>query len=239
MRSGIGPAVDLEGMGITVLCDLPGVGRNLTDHMMVHVVYETSAEMEVGNQSITDCVLFAKSHPNRLTCDLQLSPYRSPRDGFTLLVENMRPHSRGVVRLRSPDPSEPPLLDPRYLSEWVDADTLAAGVAIARRIGESEALGEWPHIEVSPGPKVASEEQIKGYVRRNASTSFHPAGTCRMGVESDCVVDPDLRVHGRDGLRVADASIMPAIVGANTNASSMMIGWHAGRLIRDSTRRNS
>jgi choline dehydrogenase len=234
MRSGIGPAAELEGMEIAVVCDLPGVGRNLTDHMMVHVVYETSAEMEVDNQAITDCVLFAKSNPNRLTCDLQLSPYRSPKDGFTLLVENMRPHSRGFVRLRSTDPTVPPMIDPKYLSEWVDVDTLAAGVATARVIANSEALSEWPHIEVSPGPQVASEAQLKGYVRRNASTSFHPAGTCRMGVESDCVVDPELRVHGLEGLRVADASIMPAIVGANTNASSMMIGWHAGKLIRDS-----
>jgi choline dehydrogenase len=241
LLSGIGRAADLEDLGIKVVVDLPGVGRNLQDHVMTGVVFEARRPIEADDDYITDCCLFARSDARRVTVDLEVSLVRqnifaegfeAPPNCYSIVAEVMRPASTGFVRLRSADPSEPPLINPAYLTEEDDVHRLATGVEMARSIGFASALSEWTLREVIPGPDTLTTDALTRYIRKAAGTSFHPAGTCRMGVTSDCVVDPQLRVKGVDGLRVADASVMPSIVSANTNASATMIGWHASKIIR-------
>jgi len=244
LLSGIGPARDLEDLGIEVAVDAPGVGRNLQDHVMAGVVYEASRPIEGGDEYITDCCLFARSDARRATVDLEVSLVRqnifgegfeAPPNCYAIIAEVMRPVSSGFLRLRSDDPSEQPLINPAYLAEDEDVRTLAAGLGMARAVGTAPALAGWTRGEVVPGPDTVTAQALARYLRRAAGTSFHPAGTCRMGVTADCVVDPQLRVRGVDGLRVADASIMPSIVSANTNATATMIGWHASKIIRAGT----
>jgi choline dehydrogenase len=241
LLSGIGPAADLEDLGIKVAVDLPGVGRNLQDHVMTGVVFEASRPIEPGDEYITDCCLFARSDARRVSVDLEVSLVRqnifaegfeAPPNCYSIVAEVMRPASSGFVRLRSTDPNEPPLINPAYLAEEDDIRRLVTGVEMARAIGLAPALSDWTLREVVPGPDTLTAGALTGYIRQAAGTSFHPAGTCRMGVTSDCVVDPQLRVKGVDRLRVADASIMPSIVSANTNATAIMIGWHASKIIR-------
>jgi choline dehydrogenase len=137
------------------------------------------------------------------------------------------------VRLRSSTPGEPPVIDPRYLSEPEDMKALVESIRMARAIGEAGAFDDWSEGEFFPGVEVESDQDIAEYVRTTVSTWFHPVGTCRMGTGADAVVDPTLRVLGTTGLHVADASIMPDVVSVNTNAASMMIGWRAGDLVAD------
>jgi choline dehydrogenase len=152
---------------------------------------------------------------------------------YTIIPGITHPRSRGTVRLASTDPADPPVIDPNYLSEPADLETLVASIRMTRELGAAPAFEEWNAGEFWPGPGVESDEQIADYIRESISTWFHPVGTCRMGTGDDAVVDPRLAVRGTTGLYVADASIMPDVVSVNTNASSMMIGWHAGDLIAE------
>ena len=128
-------------------------------------------------------------------------------------------------------PAAAPVIDPRHLSEDADLQCLLRGIEISRELGRTRAFGPWTNGEVVPGPDVTAESELRAYVRSVVSTWFHPAGTCRMGIDSRSVVDPTLRVRGVSNLRVADASVMPHIVSSNTNAASMMIGWKCADLI--------
>ncbi len=143
----------------------------------------------------------------------------------SLLPGLIYPRSHGEVRLRSADPSAPPAIDPRYLADVADLDHLVAGIRLAREIAASGPLKDLLGAEVSPGPAIASDDQLRDHVRATCNTIFHPTGTCKMGPASDrlAVVDGELRVHGLRGLRVADASVMPSIPGGNTNAPVIMI----------------
>lgn len=157
-----------------------------------------------------------------------------PREhGVAIMVHLMRPRSRGRLLLRSADPQAAPLLRPDFLSDLHDVDTLARGVREARRFMAAEPLARYLGEEVRPDPAARTDEELRDAIRRTAGTAYHPVGTCRMGPDSDAraVVDAQLRVHGIDGLRVADASIMPDIVGGNTNAPCMMIGEQLSRFI--------
>lgn len=138
----------------------------------------------------------------------------------------LRPLSRGVVETVSPDPTVPPLLHPNFLADERELDPLIAGLRLNRRIAASAALADISGVERLPGDAVRSDVELKEYIYANVGTSYHPAGTCKMGPSSDrtAVVDERLRVRGVDGLRVADASVMPTIIGGNTNAPAMMIG---------------
>lgn len=156
---------------------------------------------------------------------------RTPRYGFSCHVCLLRPKSRGSVRLRSADPLAPPRIDPAFLAEEDDAHLLAQGVRMTLDILGQPALAEFR------GANVFGDEGLEGdalvdLVRRRADTVYHPAGTCRMGVAGDAVVDAQLRVHGIERLRVADASIMPTLIGGNTNAPAIMIGERCAELIR-------
>jgi choline dehydrogenase-like flavoprotein len=137
------------------------------------------------------------------------------------------PRSRGSIRLASPDPDQQPLIDPNYLAEPSDAETLLEGIAMVRDV-----MSGVPHGgEINPGPAFADPQQLRRELPNRVHTEYHPVGTCRMGVDERAVVDPQLRVRGIEGLRVADASIMPDVVGGNTNAPAMMIGEKAAAMI--------
>jgi choline dehydrogenase len=153
------------------------------------------------------------------------------RHGFTFDVNLCRPQSRGTIRLQSADPLDRPLIDPRYLSEPVDLDLALTGLKKVIEIGNARAFREVGAEQTHPGPEVNSAQGLVEYIRRTGTTIWHPVGTCKMGHDPMAVVDDQLRVHGLAGLRVADASIMPAIVSGNTNAPCIMIGEKASDLI--------
>jgi choline dehydrogenase len=154
-----------------------------------------------------------------------------PADGYTLMAGIIRPASRGALRLASADPSAPPLIDPACLRCEVDLDALVAAIELCREIGGQSALASWRGSELYPGPGVRTHAELREYVRSTAITYHHQVGTCKMGVDADAVVDPQLRVRGIDGLRVADASIMPFVSSGNTHAPTAMIGERAADLV--------
>ncbi|WP_245717630.1 GMC family oxidoreductase [Nocardia jejuensis] len=154
-----------------------------------------------------------------------------PRRSLTILVTMIYPQSRGTLRLTSSDPTAAPAIDPDYLAEQRDLDTLAYGMELTREIMAAKSIGDLVDAEISPGPQYPGRTELAAEIPNRATTVYHPVGTCRMGVDERAVVDPMLRVRGVEGLRVADASIMPSIVGGNTNAATMMIGEHAASII--------
>ncbi|WP_454743899.1 GMC family oxidoreductase [Cupriavidus necator] len=161
-----------------------------------------------------------------------------PREhGFMVLVQLLRPQSRGYLELASGDPRDRPLMNARFLDHRADVETLIRGLREARRIFEAPALARYAGGEIEPGANVRSDAQLEALVRRQVLTAYHPAGTCKMGPAGDpeAVVDARLRVHGIEGLRVADASIMPNIIGGNTSAPAMMIGERCADFILGDT----
>ena len=144
----------------------------------------------------------------------------------------LRPESRGYLTLRSPDPFTPPLIQPNYLACAADIEVLVQGILIARRLARTQAFASVLGEEIQPGSAVQSTAELRAYIRSHASTVYHPVGTCKMGGDPLAVVDARLRVHGVEGLRIADASIMPSIVNGNTNAPAMMIGEKLAELVQ-------
>lgn len=246
LLSGIGPADELARVGIKPVHHLPGVGKNLQDHLLCSVIFEAPKPIPAPGNNFLESQLFARSDERRVGPDLQplfmhipyYAPgFEGPQNAWTLCAGLIRPASRGEIRLGSNDPSVAPLLDPRYLSEETDLERLATAVQICRDIGNQPAFNEWRAREVLPGPSGNDPASLRDYVRRACVTYHHMAGTCKMGVGADAVVDPDLRVRGLTGLRVADASIMPDVVSGNTNAPAIMIGEKAADLIKQSRTR--
>ncbi|MES1926470.1 choline dehydrogenase [Salinisphaera sp. T31B1] len=156
--------------------------------------------------------------------------------GYTLRICDLRPRSRGHVGLRSADPMADAYIDPNYLAEPEDLAQLVKAVKIARRIMRAEPLASHRSGELEPGDSVQDDATIEAYIRERAETIYHPVGTCRMGHDDRAVVDDRLRVHGLDGLRVVDASIMPTLVGGNTNAPTTAIAEKAADMIREDAR---
>ncbi|WP_280436111.1 GMC family oxidoreductase [Nocardia carnea] len=201
---------------------------------LAHTLFEAVAFVDSGVRSRADVpdlqmFILPMSYPeNQDEPGLHLAADPSP--SLTLLPTMLYPESRGTVRLASTDPFAAPLIDPNYLAEPRDLATLIAGMELVRETVAHGAVAPGVGREVLPGSGKTGADPAD-FVRRNASGVYHPVGTCRMGTEGDSVVDPQLRVHGVDGLRVADASIMPHIVGGNTNAAAMMIGERAAELI--------
>ncbi len=156
--------------------------------------------------------------------------------GFSITAVLLRPKSRGSVTPASPDPEAAPAIDPAFFSGEGDLETLTAGFRLARRLIRAPAFDAHRGRERLPGPEIGDGADLADWVRRNSATIFHPVGTCRMGVDPASVVDPELRVRGVDGLRVVDASVMPTIVGGNTNAPTIMIGEKAADMIKASAR---
>ena len=161
---------------------------------------------------------------------------RNPDTGawLTFLPTLIYPESRGTIRLRGPDPAAPPAIDPRYFSAGADLDLLVAGIKLAREIAAHKSLARHRGDEVAPGPAARSDDELRADIRLRCNTIFHPVGTCKMGPDKDeqAVVDSQLRVRGVSGLRIADGSIMPTVVGGNTHAPIVMIAEKAADLIR-------
>jgi choline dehydrogenase len=240
LLSGVGPADDLRSLGIAVRHDLPGVGLNLHDHLVCPVLWETSGPLPPMSVQGLEVNIFWKSRPDLNAPDMQPllvhAPYLGddpnvPEHGFTCSGGLVRPLSRGQLRLRSADPADAPLLDPRILSEPHDLEVLADSVELVREVGRQQALREWVVIEHAPGADAATRDAVRDYVRTHAQTYHHQVGTCRMGVDSLAVVDPELRLRGLGGIRVVDASVMPDIPSGNTNAATLMIAERAADLL--------
>ena len=241
MLSGIGPADHLKAVGVPVLADVPGVGRNLQDHLKLSIRWNGRSELP---GSTVTAGMFTRSSQAALGTipDLQFYVGRgveTPDKFITITVSLVQPRSRGEVRLRSNDPLAAPVIRANYLQEQADVNALARGVHLARWFGEADAYSPLRADEILPGPGVRSDADLAAFVRRDADTIYHPAGTCRMGPQHDtmAVVDAALRVRGIDGLRVADASIMPEVVNATTHAACVMIGDQAADLILRESRK--
>ena len=157
---------------------------------------------------------------------------KADRDGFTVHVCQLRPESRGTVTLASRNPFDGPLIDPRYLAEEVDRRTMRDSVRIVRDICSQSALDLYRGVEMRPGEQIRTDAEIDAWIRQNAETIYHPVGTCRMGVDDKAPVDEELRVRGIDSLRVIDASVMPTLIGGNTNAPTIMIAEKMSDLLR-------
>lgn len=236
MLSGIGPADHLRRLGIPVHTALPGVGANLHDHPLAWITYGVKKSPVLGPSR--QAMLFARTgqggDPDILMSftPVALEPrWAGAQEGFSILFGLATPTSRGSLRLRSADPAAFPLIDPAYLTESEDLARMVAGLRMARRIARADALSAWRDEEILPGRDVVTDEECGAFVRRTAGTYFHPVGTCRIGTDDEAVVDTALRVHGVDGLRVADASVMPSIVSGNTNAAVLGIAERAAHLI--------
>jgi choline dehydrogenase-like flavoprotein len=156
--------------------------------------------------------------------------------GMTIGVTQLRPQSRGTIHARSPDPAHSPAIRPNFLSAPGDGETLVEGMRIARRIVEQPAMDPYRAYEMNPGPAVSSDEAWLDFARRNGQTIYHAIGTCRMGTDPAAVVDHRLKVHGLEGLRVVDASIMPSMVSGNTQAAVFMIAERASDFIIEDAR---
>jgi choline dehydrogenase len=238
MLSGLGPERHLRELGIGVVEDLPGVGANLHDHPLAGITYEARRPVEPGANQHGEVSALQRTGPDVDEPDLQFVfidvPFHppsleGPAHGYTIGFAVMTPVSRGTVRLAGPDPTQAPRIDPNYLAEQEDVRRMLIGFQRAREIGAASALAEWRARQVLPGLEVVDGAAARDYVARCTGTYFHLVGTCAIGQ----VVDPQLRVRGIGGLRVADASVMPSIVSANTNATTVMIGERAAALIAD------
>jgi choline dehydrogenase len=272
MLSGVGPADALRAHGLSVALDLPGVGRNLQDHLCVHTVHvsnvptltDSLTRSERGAVSIVRAALlrsgpaagfpleggaFIRTSDDLDMPDVQmhfsagnlLSLIRRPfashdadhtrPDAFMCHICQLRPESRGEIRLRSADPAAAPVIEPNYLSASRDRDVMRAGFKAMREVMHQPALAALSGGEIWPEPGVRTDAEIDEFIRQAAGTVYHPVGTCRMGADDDAVVDEALRVRGVDGLRVVDASVMPSLVGGNTHAPTVMIAEKAADLI--------
>lgn len=241
LRSGIGPAAALRPHGIEAVADLPGVGENLQDHPGVSLVYAPGQPLPAERFNRAEVLGLLRSGPDMGYPDLQIAfsdvSVPSRGDGgrqsvLVLLVSLMQPFSRGTVRLASASPDAAPLVAPRYLTDPSDLDAITRGLDIAREIPRATALKPWLAQEIAPGPGVMDNAALRAYANASVLSCNHPVGTCRIGTDDLAVVDPELRVHGVSGLRVADASVMPSIVSANTNATVYAIAERAAELIR-------
>jgi choline dehydrogenase-like flavoprotein len=266
LLSGIGPAAELKLSGIEPVLDLPGVGRNLHDHLACPVMMRSEDPTSYGlsvralprgivnvfqylmrrtgpfASNVFESVAFLKTAPGLDRPDVQFvfQPAARPKPTFPLPVGHgyaispvtLYPKSRGCVTLQGPDPHSPPLIDPKLLSVEEDIRPLIRAVKLSRRILATPFFSRYRATEVAPGTGVQSDEEIADFIRSTSYTVHHQVGTCRMGSGAEAVVDAQLRLLGLSGLRVVDASVIPSIVGGNTNAVVVMIAEKAADLIR-------
>ncbi len=261
MRSGIGPAAHLREHGIEVVVDLPGVGENLQDHVLSGIAAGTDGDSLYGaDKDLGDLVRYLREHRGRLTSnlgeaiafirthddephpDIELIAFpsamtdhartRFPEHGVTLGAILLRPESRGRIRLASPDPQVPPVIEPRTFEDpgGHDLRRVVDGLRWCQRLAtEPDALGDRITHLIDPPDVLTDEGELIAHVRRTAQTLYHPVGTCRIGTDDLAVVDPQLRVHGVGSLRVADASVMPTLIRGHTNAPAIAIGDRLAR----------
>ncbi|MET8829304.1 GMC family oxidoreductase N-terminal domain-containing protein [Streptomyces sp. NPDC004610] len=256
MLSGIGDPAALRALGIPVLAESPAVGAGLQDHPRCTMVWRARPERGDPLAPARAELLWRLLGRGRLASnggesgaflhtraglpgpDLQyhVVPPALPGPGVeplvSVLVTAVEVRSRGRVTLRSADPADPPALDPGYLSHEGDLEVLAAGVRIAREIAAHRPFADLTEGELTPGPGTADEGAIRDWIRRDLVTMHHPTSSCAMGGGPESVCDPQLQVRGVTGLRVADASVFPAVPRGNTNAPVIALAERAADLIR-------
>ncbi|WP_170438805.1 GMC family oxidoreductase [Ruegeria arenilitoris] len=263
--SGIGDPEDLTPHGIAVRHALPGVGKNLQDHLDFILAYKTKdtdnfgigaagtvglikhlmrwrkTGVSMAATPFAEGAAFLKTSPDLDRPDIQLHFTIALVDdharklhlgyGFSCHICKLRPESRGTVSLHSADPFAAPAIDPAYLSDPRDLDTMIKGARMTREILEAPALAKYRHKEMFGTDTARTDPDWEGHIRARADTIYHPVGTCKMGVDDLAVVDPQLCVRGLQGLRVVDASVMPTLVSGNTNAPTIMIAEKAADMI--------
>jgi choline dehydrogenase len=246
MLSGVGEATALRSLGVDVVENLPGVGRNLQDHVLVSgVVFkykgkmperpvdsnavEAEAYLSSGASGDTDINLVLEQLPIA-TPEAAARFGALPENAFTIAPALVQPTSRGSVRLASKHFEDAAVIDGNYLGTDRDLEAIVRAIEAAREIGNQRAFDGVREIEVMPGPK-ATAEDIRELARLGSASFGHAVGTCKIGVDDLAVVDPQLRVHGLAGLRVADASVMPRIITGPTNAPTHMIAGRGAKLI--------
>jgi choline dehydrogenase len=190
--------------------------------------------------------LFARTRPELASADIKLSiqPFSADRpqdglhpwSGFSMIAYQLRPESRGEIKLKNANPADAPAVHPNYLTAETDRQTIVAGLKLCRELLTQPALAQFAESEYLPGVAVQSDAELLDFARKRGGTVYHPTSTCKMGVDAMAVVDPELRVRGVAGLRVADASIMPTVVSGNTNAATIMIGEKCADLVRQEMR---
>ena len=274
MLSGIGDGQALQGLGIEVRHHLPGVGRNLQDHIDFIFGYEVDSLDLIGfsprgtlrmlrefgrywrtrrgmlTTNYAECGGFLRLWPESRVPDIQLHFVVGIVDnhartlhlahGLSCHVCLLHPKSRGAVTLASPDTADPPLIDPAFYAEPDDLERMVEGFKLTRRLLDAPSLARLYKRDLFTAD-VHDDAQIREVLRNRGDTVYHPVGTCKMGNGNDplAVVDAQLRVHGVEALRVVDASIMPTIIGGNTNAPTIMIGERAADLIKASSAASS
>ncbi|MFF4112435.1 GMC family oxidoreductase [Streptomyces sp. NPDC001714] len=260
LRSGVGPAAELAGHGIPVVRDLPGVGRDLTDHLLVPLAFEAQGFWSPGSGTspeqidqylrdrhgsldsiISEALLFLRTREELAAPDIEIvhlvvplgEHQRPAAHGMALGVILMRPHSRGTVTLRSADPHDAPLIDPGYLTDEAGEDlgTLVAGVRAAQGILRQPDLAQWLGKPLTDGALSEDLDDITAYIRSTGGSIHHLVSTCRMGTDEHAVVDPSFAVRGVNGLRVVDAAAMPSLVRAHTHAPVTMLAERAADVL--------
>lgn len=248
LLSGIGPPEHLRQVGVPVVHDRPAVGEHLLDHPEGLVMWESARPVPEVSAQEWEAGLFACSDPSLespdvmfhfgvVPFDINTKPlgYPTAEDAFCMTPNVMYARSEGTVRLRSSDPRAAPVIDPRYFTDpdGYDERVMLAGVKLARSIATQPAMQPWVKRELAPGPSMQTDVELSEYARRTGNTVYHPAGTCRMGRPNDprAVVDSELRVNGVGRLRVADASVFPAMTGVNPCITCMMIGERCADLL--------
>ncbi len=241
LLSGIGNPTHLKEFGIPVKADVPGVGENFHNHVLIGVIAEASQSVPAPHLNLSECALFCKSDPGWVGPDLQIGFVHVPfniiigqnhPNSISILPGIVRPMSRGWLRLASSNPLEKPLVNPNYLSAEADVQRLVQSVKLARDIFATKAFSGWVKRELMPGPNVQTDEQLRTFVRQNADSYHHQAGSCKMGLDDMAVVNPQLHVYGVEGLRVADASVMPVVPSGNCHTGILMIGEKVSDLIK-------
>jgi choline dehydrogenase len=249
MLSGVGNATQLQKLGIKSHANLPGVGQNLQDHVLVSgVVYQYKGKMPdrpVDSNAVEAEVYLSSgvdSHEADINLVLEQLPLATPeaaarfgappKEGFTIAPALVQPTSRGQVRLASSDWRDAPIIEGNHLSTDRDLAAIVRAIEAARELGNKSALDSVRQAEVVPGPKATTRQDLIGFARTAAASFGHAVGTAKIGSGAEAVVDSELRVHGLRSLRVADASVMPSIISGPTNAPSFMIGGRAAEMIK-------
>jgi choline dehydrogenase len=262
LLSGIGPAQELARLGIAVVHDAPQVGHHFQDQQFVRLMFRSRVPTYnmIGGllkkaRIATEFLLFGegpisnifegmaivRSSPGRREPDIRLTflalgleeSKLAPYPAVMVSLMTSYPQSSGRIYMRSADPSAAPVIDYPLFSQPEDLETMVRGVRIIRQIMKTTPVAEMLAEEVTPGATVNSEEAVREFVRNHAGVAYHSIGSCRMGIDPHAPVTPELRVRGIDNLWVADASIMPTHISADTNATSMMIGLKCGRQLAE------
>ncbi|MFP2925219.1 GMC family oxidoreductase [Pyxidicoccus sp. 3LG] len=239
MLSGIGDPAELSPHGIPVVAAVPGVGKNLHDHLISVAVRKLRRPEPASHITTMDVSVFFGAGPRPGMPKFQVQAYYMrygwasyPSEAVALGLINLHPTSRGSVKLRSADFQDAPLIDPNFLGTSEDMANQLEGYKAIRQLLGAPGLRDWlEDVEHTPGPDVSTDAQLQEAIRKFSESDFHSVGTCRMGTDDMAVVDSLLRVKGVQGLRLASGAIMPTVPSANTNAASMMVGDRAGRLL--------